>query len=227
MKFDIKDEFLQSVKMSDKELKQEIAILLFERNLSFKEDIKELTLEEASNLAEVNVVDFKRLIVIKNIRTLIKQFNYSQGRFTSKSYNDSKNKSIDFFPLNWYDTQICSVNGEILSTYIYFKFEYTEELDIKIKIGPGKNQDIRERIDKLLLKELENSDFVQTRLLSPKWTMRYKRPILQNSDYKDDINKIMKKTQDVWQDFITKDFVAIERMVASNKKYIINGNSII
>jgi predicted HTH domain antitoxin len=222
MSFYITDEVWQKISMTDKQLKQEIAILLFEQQL-FSLEEERFSLEKASNFAEVNLVDFKRIIVISNIRTFIKQLNYSQ-EISIRTYDDSENKSIDFGPIDWHNTN-CGKNDETLFQYIYFKFDYTEDEYIKIKIGPGKDQDIRNRISDLLLQKLNNSEFVQRRK-SKKWTTRYKRPILRSSDYEDDIQKIMQETQAVWQDFIENDFVIIKKIITENKEYIIHGNSL-
>ena len=221
MSFNITDEFLQNIEMADEKLKQEIAIVLFEQaRFTLK---KRFTLEEASKFAGVNLVDFKRLIVIANIRILIKQLNYSQAIFTSKAYDDSDNKSIDFGPIDW--------KNDLGEYCIYFKFNYTDDpLRIQLYIGHKKDNldkpKIRERIIEVMNKQ-EYSYLVKPRKSKKEESrnMIYKKEIKEEINYKDgDIEDIMKKIQSFWQDFIDHDYKSRVDIITKNKKYIINGD---
>jgi len=55
----IDNEILQTARMTEKELLQEIAVMLFEK--------EKLTLAQASKLAEMNQIQFQHLLASRNI----------------------------------------------------------------------------------------------------------------------------------------------------------------
>lgn len=55
----ISDEFLETAKISSQEIKQEIAIFLFQK--------AKLTVAQAANFAEINRISFQHLLASRNI----------------------------------------------------------------------------------------------------------------------------------------------------------------
>jgi hypothetical protein len=91
-----------------------------------------------------------------------------------------------------------------------------------MQIGPIENKDIRQKLFELS-QNPEHSEIFKKAKLSPKWTTIYNKPILKSSDYEDaNIEDIMKKVQNFWQDFIKNDFLAIEEIINTNIENIIN-----
>ncbi|WP_071191639.1 PD-(D/E)XK nuclease family protein [Trichormus sp. NMC-1] len=108
---------------------------------------------------------------------------------------------------------------------IYFQFEnLPSSLSMRVQIGPSDNKEIRQKIFELLQKQDYSKIFKKTRL-SSKWTTIYNKQILNNIDYEDgDIENIIKKIQDFWQDFSKNDFVAIEQIISTTIEMILNHN---
>ncbi|MTJ52722.1 hypothetical protein FJR38_08645 [Anabaena sp. UHCC 0253] len=108
---------------------------------------------------------------------------------------------------------------------IYFQFEnLPTSLSMRVQIGPSDNKEIRQKIFELLQKEDHSKIFKKTRL-SSKWTTIYNKQILNNIDYEDgDIENIITKIQDFWQDFSKNDFVAIEQIISTTIEVILNHN---
>ena len=59
MSMTIPDDVLRSARMTAAELRQEVAVLLYER--------EKLTLEQAANLAEMDQVDFRYLLASRRV----------------------------------------------------------------------------------------------------------------------------------------------------------------
>ncbi|MCX5982334.1 MAG: hypothetical protein NTY89_11130 [Nostocales cyanobacterium LacPavin_0920_SED1_MAG_38_18] len=223
MEIDIPDNIFPKITDPNEKLKrvkQEIAILLFEQ--------EEFTLEEAIQFAE-DKDKFKLRLVIANIRTLIKQLQDSQ-KIVIRHENeiDGDGESIDFGSIDWYNTAICRENEtRTLFNYICFKFDYQKRLKtirMKMQIGPGGNQEIRNKIYNLSQKP-EHSQFFDKTELSPKHTTIYSKPILEKSYIENaDIEDIMPKIQSFWHYFITNDFVAITQIITTNIEMILNDN---
>ena len=119
---------------------------------------------------------------------------------------------------------------------IYFQFEnIPDSLTMRLKIGYGddrnqdkeirqKNAKNRQKLWKLLQKQEYLEYFKQTKLLASEITL-YEKPILKKSDYEDDdIEKIIKKIQDFWDDFSKKYFVHTTQIISKNIEMILKDN---
>lgn len=119
---------------------------------------------------------------------------------------------------------------------IYFQFENLPgSLIMKVLIGYGNNQDPdkeicqkneenRKNLWELSQKQEYSKYFKQTKQLKGEITL-YERPILHKSDYEDDdIENIIKKIQDFWEDFSKNDFVAITQIISENIEMILKDN---
>lgn len=113
---------------------------------------------------------------------------------------------------------------------IYFQFEnLTASLIMRVQIGridnyKNYNKEIRQKLFKLLQNQENSKFFIKTTLLKGDITL-YERRILNKIDYEDgDIENIIKKIQDFWDDFSKNDFVSIEKIISENIEIILKDN---
>jgi hypothetical protein len=123
--------------------------------------------------------------------------------FWSKGY-------ISFVPKEWEDNKLP----------LDLQFEnFPGHLRIRVIICPDKNQFIREKIHEISQK---NIHLFKRRNLTPQWTTIYTKYILNYKDYEDaNLEELMKKVEDFWQQFIKNDFVSIENIINTNIDEII------
>lgn len=112
---------------------------------------------------------------------------------------------------------------------IYFQFENLPgSLIMRVQIGydndKDKNKEIRQKIWELLQNQDYSKVFKKTKL-NRRYTTIYNKQILHKIDYEDgDIENMIKKLQDFWEDFINNDFVAIEQIISTTIEVILNDN---
>ncbi|QIR40038.1 PD-(D/E)XK nuclease family protein [Tolypothrix sp. PCC 7910] len=98
-------------------------------------------------------------------------------------------------------------------------------LVIRLLICPYDNKNIRERIHQV---SRDNPQIFKKSNWAEKWITIYQKEILNQKDYDDaDVEKLMKKVQDFWENFIKDDFVKIENIIHENiDKLIISDISV-
>jgi uncharacterized protein YutD len=99
---------------------------------------------------------------------------------------------------------------------------------MRVQIGydndKDKNKEIRQKIWELLQNQDYSKVFKKTKL-NRRYTTIYNKQILHKIDYEDgDIENMIKKLQDFWEDFINNDFVAIEQIISTTIEVILNDN---
>jgi hypothetical protein len=123
--------------------------------------------------------------------------------FWSKGY-------IGIIPKRWEDNKL----------NLHLQFEnYPQGLIIRMLICPNEDKSIREKIYKISQKNLP---LFKKKALTPQWTTIYTKSVLNHKDYEDaNLEELMKKVEDFWQQFINNDFVSIENIINTNIDKII------
>ncbi|MDZ8056378.1 MAG: PD-(D/E)XK nuclease family protein [Aulosira sp. ZfuVER01] len=120
-------------------------------------------------------------------------------------------KSVGFDIKEWKDVN--------LPIYFYFDND-TENLRLQLGISSGE-QTIRKKIHQFSLNN--PTIFKNNARWSDKWITIYQKDILNCRDYKlTNIEDLIKKIQDFWENFIKDDFLKIEKIINENKDKLIN-----
>jgi hypothetical protein len=155
---------------------------------------------------------------------------------SNEIFADFWNKGYTSFGAKHWENKLGIVIGRGSRILIYFQFENLPgSLIMRVQIGYGNNKDknkeicqrnaeIRQKIFDLLQKQ-DYSKFFKKTKLNRSYTTIYNKQILNKIDYEDgDIENIIKKLQDFWEDFIKNDFVSIEKIISENIEVILKDN---
>ena len=155
---------------------------------------------------------------------------------SNEIFADFWNKGYTSFGAKHWENKLGIVIGRGSRILIYFQFENLPgSLIMRVQIGYGNNKDknkeicqrnaeIRQKIFDLLQKQ-DYSKFFKKTKLNRSYTTIYNKQILNKIDYEDgDIENIIKKLQDFWQDFSKNDFVAITQIISENIEVIVKDN---